>query len=268
MTKILDIADVARLTGLSARALRFYEARGLVAPLRTASARRLYDAAALERLHQVVALKRAGLSLARIKQLFDRRAIDLRALIAAQLEQVTEQANALADIRAILATTLSRIDRGEPIDAATFCSLIRSGDVKMDHTMKAVTDRYFSPEEKAEWARTAAPAYEGMDHEAYQAQWRTLSDTIEAALPLDPSSPAAQVFVDQWFALLKPFSQIATPQMWNGVATMYADMPKWEGEADAGFSSTVWQFIQRATDARRAAGGSIDGPPWMTGSAG
>ncbi len=69
MTTILDIADVARLTGLSARALRFYEARGLVTPLRTASA--------LDRLHQVVALKRAGLSLARIKQLFDRRTIDL-----------------------------------------------------------------------------------------------------------------------------------------------------------------------------------------------
>lgn len=268
MTSILDIAEVAHLTGLSARALRFYEARGLVTPLRTAAGRRLYSAAALERLHQVVALKRAGLSLARIKQLFDRRAIDLRALIAAQLAQVTEQANALSDIRAILATTLSRIDRGEPIDAATFCSLIRSGDIKMEHTMKAVTDRYFSPEKKAQWAATVGPAYAGIDHDAYQAQWRTLSDAIEAALPLDPAGPEAQAFVDEWFALLKPFSNVATPQMWNGVAAMYAEMPKWEGEADPGFSSTVWQLIQRATDARRAAGGTIDGPAWMTGSAG
>lgn len=266
MTTILDIADVARLTGLSPRALRFYEARGLVTPLRTASARRLYDAAALERLHQVVALKRAGLSLARIKQLFDRRTIDLRALIVAQLDQVTEQASALADIRAILATTLSRIDRGEPIDAATFCSLIRSGEATMEYPMKAVVDRYFSPEEKAEWAKTAAPAYAGIDHQAYQAQWRTLSDTIEAALPLDPASPAAQAFVDQWFDLLKPFSAVATPEMWKGVATMYADMPKWEATADPGFSHTVWQFIQSAANARRAAGGTIDGPAWMTGA--
>ncbi len=265
MTTILDIADVARLTGLSPRALRFYEARGLVTPLRTASARRLYDAAALERLHQVVALKRAGLSLARIKQLFDRRAIDLRALIVAQLDQVTEQAKALADIRAILAATLSRIDRGEPIDAATFCSLIRSGEATMEYPMKAVVDRYFSPEEKAEWAKTAAPAYEGMDYAAYQTQWRTLSDTIEAALPLDPAGAEAQSFLDQWFTLLKPFSDIATPQMWNGVATMYADMPKWVGEADPGFSYAVWQFISDAAKARRAAGGTIDGPAWMTG---
>ena len=36
MAESLDIAEVARLTGLTSRALRFYEARGLVAPLRSA----------------------------------------------------------------------------------------------------------------------------------------------------------------------------------------------------------------------------------------
>lgn len=91
MTTILDIADVARRTGLSARALRFYEARGLVAPLRTASGRRVYGAGELERLHQLLAFKRAGLSLARIKQLFDRAPIDLRELIATQLHAIVAQ---------------------------------------------------------------------------------------------------------------------------------------------------------------------------------
>ena len=41
----LDIRDVVRMTGLTSRALRFYEARGLVTPLRTYSGRRLYDPA-------------------------------------------------------------------------------------------------------------------------------------------------------------------------------------------------------------------------------
>ena len=39
MSDSVDIAEVARLTGLTSRALRFYEARGLVKPLRTASGR-------------------------------------------------------------------------------------------------------------------------------------------------------------------------------------------------------------------------------------
>ncbi|MFN3799161.1 MAG: MerR family transcriptional regulator, partial [Sphingobium yanoikuyae] len=71
MTEILDIAAVARATGLTSRALRFYEARGLIAPLRTASGRRLFGPAELARLHELLALKRAGLSLAQIKTLFD-----------------------------------------------------------------------------------------------------------------------------------------------------------------------------------------------------
>ncbi len=66
---MLDIGDVARLTGLTLRALRFYEARGLVAPLRTAGGRRVYGSGELARLNAAVALKQAGFSLAEIGRL-------------------------------------------------------------------------------------------------------------------------------------------------------------------------------------------------------
>lgn len=56
----LDIGDVARLTGLSVRALRFYEGRGIVAPLRTAGGRRIYGRGELAQLNAAVALKQAG----------------------------------------------------------------------------------------------------------------------------------------------------------------------------------------------------------------
>jgi DNA-binding transcriptional MerR regulator len=73
MEKPLDISDVVRRTGLTPRALRFYEARGLVRPLRTASGRRLYGPGELARINQVVALKGAGFSLADIGRLLDRK---------------------------------------------------------------------------------------------------------------------------------------------------------------------------------------------------
>ena len=59
MTTMLDIAEIARATGLSSRALRFYEARGLIRPLRSEGGRRIFGAGELERLHAIVALKRA-----------------------------------------------------------------------------------------------------------------------------------------------------------------------------------------------------------------
>jgi DNA-binding transcriptional MerR regulator len=49
----LDIREVARRTGLTSRALRFYEARGLVKPLRTYSGRRIYGRGELERIQQI-----------------------------------------------------------------------------------------------------------------------------------------------------------------------------------------------------------------------
>ncbi len=260
----IDIAEVARATGLTARALRFYEARGLVRPLRTGSGRRVYGAGELERLHQLIALKRAGLSLAQIKGLFDRRPIDLAALLRLQLEAVDAQADALAARRAILATTLSRIDRGEPIDAATFCSLIRHGDGMMSEEAKAwqaVTDRYMSSEAKADFARTLPAMGDVFDAEATGAKWKDLGSRIKAALPMDQTSPAALAFVREWFALLAPFTAVATPAMWEGGRQMYAKMDEWQGEADPGFDLQVWQFIQSATAAARAAGHDVGPMP-------
>lgn len=264
MTQIIDIAEVARRTGLSARALRFYEARGLVRPLRTASGRRAYGAGELERLHRLLAFKRAGLSLAQIKALFDRRPVDLREMIALQLELVDDQARALADTRQILSSTLSRIDRGEPIDAETFCSLIRTGDMMMTDDVEKwqkVTDRYMTEEAKADYAEALPRMGTRFDQADYAASWTDLGGRIKAALPLDPASPTALGFVREWFALLAPFTAVATPAMWDGARDLYGRMDEWQGQADPGFDLTVWQFIQSATAAAKAAGHDVGPMP-------
>lgn len=265
---MLDIGDVAKATGLTLRALRFYEGRGLVKPLRTAGGRRVYGRGELARLNAAVALKRAGFSLAKIADLLAGRTVDLARLIAAQIAEVDAQATALAESRDLLLTVQSRIDRGEPIDVATLCSLIRSGEHIMENQQwKTVVDQYFSPEEQGRFKAKMAQAPEGFVQEDYSAKWRELGGRIEAALPIDPASEKAQTFVDEWFTLLKPFSAVATPEMWNGTARMYGDMDNWKTYPDMGFGRAVWDFIQTATRARIAAGGTIDGPAWMTGAA-
>ncbi len=252
MEDVLDIAEVVRRTGLTSRALRFYEARGLVKPLRTQSGRRLYGPGELERINQVLALKKAGLTIAQIQRLTSRRPMDLAALVDAQLEALEAQSRALADAKALLLTVKSRIDHGAPIDVATFCALIRSGDTIMEQdSWKKVTDRYYTPEARAEWA-TRMP--DGFDQDAYAAQWRELG-RIEAALPLDPGSAEAQAFVNEWFALLKPCTDVATPAMMEGTSRMYDDMDNWAGDADPGFSKRVWDFMKQASQHRLTSGG-------------
>ncbi|MES2058318.1 MAG: MerR family transcriptional regulator [Pseudomonadota bacterium] len=263
MSDSLAIDEVVRRTGLTSRALRFYEARGLITPLRTQSGRRWFGAADLERVHQIVALKKAGLSLGDIKRLFDRKPIDLAALLSAQRDRLADQAREISEATALIDSALSRIGRGEPLDAATLCSLIRDGEKVMTDQAKAwkdVVDRYYTPEQQAEWRNRMADAPE-FSQQAYLDKWRALSTRIEAALPLDPASDTALAFVREWFTLLEPFSRNATPAMWEGSARMYADMDHWDGEVDPGFSKTVWDFISVATAAARAAGNDIGPVP-------
>ena len=251
MNDLLDIREVVRRTGLTSRALRFYEARGLVRPLRTHSGRRLYGAEALERINQIVALKRAGLTLAQIQRLTARRPLDLARLVDAQLEALETRQSEIAEAKQLLLSVKSRIDRGEPVDVATFCSLIRKGDAVMEHeNWKKVTDRYFSEEEKAHWAERMAEVPAGFDQEAYSRQWTELALRIETALPLDPAGAEAQAFCDEWQALLEPFTTVATPEMMAGATNLYNRMEEWKGDQKPPFSMKVWQFIQAAGKAR------------------
>jgi DNA-binding transcriptional MerR regulator len=270
MVDSFPIDEVVRRTGLTSRALRFYEARGLIAPLRTQSGRRWFGPAELERVHRIVALKKAGLSLGDIKRLFDRKPIDLAALLGAQRGRLADQANEIAEALALIDSALSRIGRGEPLDAATLCSLIRNGDKVMTDQAKAwkeVIDRYYTAEEQTEWRERMADAPE-FSQEAHLAKWRDLSGRVEAALPLDPSSDAALAFVKEWFVLLEPFSRQATQAMWNITSRMYADMDKWEGKADPGFSKKVWDFINAAASKARDAGKDMGPIPSFMGSEG
>ncbi|WP_068070888.1 MerR family transcriptional regulator [Novosphingobium lentum] len=251
MEQVLDIAEVVRRTGLTSRALRFYEARGLIRPLRSAAGRRFFGAGELERLTAILALKRAGFSLAAIGTMLGQPRADLGRLVSAQLEQVAARVAELAETRTLLLHIQSRIDRGEPIDVATLCSLIQKGNAMEQEQWKAVTDRYFSPDEKAEFAHTMAGVPAGFDQAAYQAQWKDLSARIEAALPLDPASAQAGAFVAEWTTLLEPFTKVATPGMMQGVTRFYDRMGEWEGEVDPGFSAKVFAFIREAAPHHR-----------------
>ena len=251
MPDSLDIADVARLTGLTSRALRFYEARGLVAPLRTASGRRHYGPAELEQLHRILAMKRAGLTLAQIQRLTAGRPLDLRSIVEAQIETLAERERAIAGARALLQDILSRIERSEPIDVATFCSLIRQGEATMSHDkVNELMARYMSAEQKQAFDRSVAALPAGFDNEAHNARWKDLSERIKAALPMDPASPQAQAFLGEWDEMIRPFLAVASPEMLAGVKTFHDNIEQWDGEVDAPFDAEVYRFHIAAHEAR------------------
>lgn len=100
--KDLDIAEVARASGMAASALRFYEERGLIAPIGRHGLRRLFDASVLERLKLIALGRAAGFSLQEIAAMFapdGRPRIDRRKLArrAEELDRTIRELGALRD---------------------------------------------------------------------------------------------------------------------------------------------------------------------------
>jgi DNA-binding transcriptional MerR regulator len=251
MAESLDIAQVARLTGLTSRALRFNEARGLVTPLRSASGRRHYGPAELERLHQVMAMKRAGLTLGQIQKIGAGRQTDLKKLIAAQLRSLDERRHAIEAARSLLTSILSRLDRSEPIDVATFCSLIRQGETVMSAEKWFEDASGFMTEDQLGALRqikAAVPA--DFDREAQMEKWNELNERIKAALPLDPASRQAQRFLEERDAMLQPFLAIIPAELKEATKNLRGKIE--QGELASPIDADVHRFYKEAARARDA----------------
>lgn len=259
MDEAITIDEVVRRTGLTSRALRFYESRGLLRPKRTSSGRRLFGPTELERVHQIMMLKRAGLTVAQMQQLFDRKAVDIASLLRAQLDNLSSQAAEIAAAQKLIKAVLGQIGTSQPITVAMMCGLIKHSAQCASGApeWRAVIDRFWTTEAQAEWRRLVGPVWAQHPEWAdggYQRQWRALSNQIRAAMPMDPSGEQARSFVQNWLDLLEPISKVATPDMRAAMVAMYADMKNWPASVDHGFESEVWEFIRSAHQAATNAG--------------
>ena len=105
--RLLRINEAAAETGLTPRAIRYYESLGLLAPVaRSGGDYRLYDAGDLERLRFIRGLRDdAGFSLTEISQLLEDETA--RARIRRQFRATTDR----AERRALVLDAMERIDR-------------------------------------------------------------------------------------------------------------------------------------------------------------
>ncbi len=244
--KTISITEVCRRTGLSSRALRFYEARGLLTAQRTPAGLRCYGEAELARLHNITALKRAGFSLGAIGTLLDSRALDLPRIIETQLAVLAAQSAAITAASASLFAAQSALAAGRALDIETFCTLIKQGDQVMTEqaAWKGVIDRYYTPEEQAHWAAKMAQAPTDFDPASYQAKWADLGSRIAADLPMDPTSTKARGYLAEWQRLLAPFNAVADTKMRTQTVSFYEKMDEWSGDHSPGFTKAVWDFIK------------------------
>jgi DNA-binding transcriptional MerR regulator len=92
----LNSSEAARRLGVSTKALRLYEQRGLVTPIRSAAGWRAYGPAEMARAAEIVALRALGLSLAQVARVLWGDAGDLEQALAAHQVILEGRARELA----------------------------------------------------------------------------------------------------------------------------------------------------------------------------
>jgi MerR family transcriptional regulator, redox-sensitive transcriptional activator SoxR len=104
----LTIGDVARRTGLRTSALRYYEAAGLLQPVRRAHGRRAYDASVFESLALIRLAQEAGFTVSEVRRLlsgFDRAtpaSTRWRSLAQRKLEEINARIERAERMRELL----------------------------------------------------------------------------------------------------------------------------------------------------------------------
>ena len=101
MVKILDIAEVARCSGMAASRLRFYEEKGLITSIGRRGLKRLFEVGVLDRLSLIALGQTAGFSLDELGDMLgaDNRPRLDRAKLSAKADALDQTLKRLAALR-------------------------------------------------------------------------------------------------------------------------------------------------------------------------
>lgn len=88
--RMMTVHEVSEKTGVTVRALRFYDEKGLLKPAKvTEAGYRLYDRASLERLQQILLFRELEFSLSDIKRILDSPGFDRKKALEQQIRLLT-----------------------------------------------------------------------------------------------------------------------------------------------------------------------------------
>jgi DNA-binding transcriptional MerR regulator len=181
------VGQLAKLTGLTVRALHHYDAIGLLTPSqRSDSGYRLYTQTDIVKLYRIQALQRFGLSLTEIETALARAGATLPDMIAQQLAALDTQIEQATTLRSQLSHLREVLARGDEPGTGEWLAAVE---------LITQYDKYCSPEELNRLIE---------HNQDDTAAWQTLISELRAATQnkLAPHSPQAQSLVQRWGSLM------------------------------------------------------------------
>lgn len=177
----LKVGELARRTGLTVRTLHHYDAMGLLSPsARTRSGHRLYGAADVRRLQQILSLRALGLTLEEVARWLERPDASLLESLEMHLEQLAERIAAEEALRRRLGAVVAHLRKGAEVTLEEILD-----------TLEATTmyEKYYTPEQ-LERLRQRREALGEERIQEVEAEWGRIFATVRDAMEAgtDPAS--------------------------------------------------------------------------------
>jgi DNA-binding transcriptional MerR regulator len=225
------VGQLAKLTGLTVRALHHYHAIGLLVPLhRSGSGYRLYTRADVVRLYQIQALQRLGLSLTEIDAVLAKHGPSLPEIVAQQIDELSDRIEHAAALRTRLVQLRDLLAQGDEPVASDWLAAVE---------LITQYDQYCSSDELH---RLLAQRQRSLG------EWPALIADVRAAMTrgVAPESEEAQALAARWRqVIMNNVGGDTTLAIKMKLA--YFDQPELQArmEALSGLDSTVEEYVMR-----------------------
>jgi DNA-binding transcriptional MerR regulator len=234
---LLKIGELAKRTGLTVRALHHYDAIGLLSPsARSDAGYRLYNPADIARLHRIQALRRFGMSLADIGAYLTRPDLPLAAVVAQQIDMLTQQIEQASTLRARLSRLHGQLAQGQEPDLADWLATLEQMSMYV---------KYFSQEELKQ-----LPLY--TEAASVEEEWKSLVESVRALMGsgATPADAQSQALAKRWMAMVVR-DTAANPVLFAKLNAMHEQEPAVQEQT--GITPALMGFIIAATHEQKLA---------------
>lgn len=239
----LQVGELARRAGLSVRTLHHYDEIGLLSPSRrSAGGYRLYTAADVCRLTQIVSLRQLGLPLAEVRECLVEPGMSLHETLRLHASRLREQVEAQQRLLRRLEAIADRLARAEEASVEELTQTME---------MIAMYEKHLTPEQLEKVRqRKEVVGQERIDE--VQAEWPRLIAQVRAEMEkgTDPASAAVQQLARRWMSLVEEFTG-GDAQLGHAVRTMYEEEP--DLRAKTGLDPAIFEYVSKAVAAGKGA---------------
>ncbi len=238
---MMTVHEVSRLTGVSIRALQYYDRIGLLRPAdRTDAGYRLYDDADLETLQQILLFRELEFPLKEIRQILQSPGFDREQALEQQIRLLSLKRERLENLIILARETMNRGGRSN-MDFSAFDTR------KMDE---------YAEQARATWGKT--PAYQEFEQRSQGRTKAEASALNEQMMQIfaefgairngDPASAEARRLVRKLQDFITAHFYTCTDQILASLGQMYAaggemtdNIDRYGGEGTAAFAGAAIQ---------------------------